>query len=101
VLCRAALCCAVILPPSTETYDKSNATCPHWNLRRDLRLGSTYGQIYFTACGMLILRARARPVFGSGYDYVTEEYIRLEQGGTVLVDRMCCMEVKTGNTATQ
>lgn len=50
---------------------------------------------------MLILRAKARPVFGSSPDYVTEEYIRLESGGDVLVDRMCCMEIKTGKTATQ
>jgi hypothetical protein len=66
-----------------------------------MRLGTTTGQIYFTTCGMLILRACAWPVFGSSPDYTTEEYIRLEGGGHVLVDRMCCMDMKTRKTATQ
>jgi hypothetical protein len=39
-------------------------------------------------------------MFGS-IDYVMEEYMRLEEGGQVIVDRMCCLEVKSGNTATQ
>lgn len=88
------------LPRYTETYDKSNATEPSWSMRRDLRLGSTSGQIFMTTDGMLILRARSRPMFGS-IDYVMEEYMRLEEAGEVVVDRMCCLEVKSGNTATQ
>lgn len=62
--------------------------------------GSTSGQIFMTTCGMLILRARSRPMFGS-IDYVMEEYMKLEDGGEVIVDRMCCLEVKSGNTASQ
>lgn len=88
------------LPRYTETYDKSMDTEPSWSMRRDLRLGSTSGQIFMTTDGMLILRARSRPMFGS-IDYVMEEYMRLEEGGQVIVDRMCCLEVKSGNTATQ
>jgi len=88
------------LPRYTETYDKSNATEPSWSMRRDLRLGSTSGQIFMTTDGMLILRARSRPMFGN-VDYIMEEYMRLEEGGDVIVDRMCCLEVKSGNKATQ
>jgi hypothetical protein len=36
------------LPRYTETYDKSNATEPSWAMRRDLRLGTTSGQIFMT-----------------------------------------------------
>jgi hypothetical protein len=49
---------------------------------------------------MLILRARSRPMFGN-VDYVMEEYMKLEDGGETIVDRMCCMEVKSGNKASQ
>lgn len=88
------------LPRYTETYDKSNATEPSWPLRRDLRLGSTSGNIYITTDGVLILRARSRPMFGN-VDFIMEEYMHLEDGGKVIVDQMCCLEVRSGNRATQ
>jgi hypothetical protein len=39
-------------------------------------------------------------MFGN-VDYVMEEYMKLEDGGETIVDRMCCMEVKSGNKASQ
>jgi hypothetical protein len=89
------------LPRYTETYDKSNTTEPCWSMRRDLRLGTTSGQIFMTTDGMLILRARSKPMWGHGHDYVMEEYMRLEDGGKIIVDRMCCMCIKSGARATQ
>lgn len=50
------------LPRYTELYDKTMATEPSWPMRRDLRLGSTRGQIYMTTEGLLILRARSKCV---------------------------------------
>lgn len=85
----------------TETYDKSNKTLPHWSMRRDLRLGTTCGEIFMTTDGMLVLRTRTKPMFGSTHDLVQEEYMRLEDEGQLIVDRMCCMEVKSGRKATQ
>lgn len=89
------------LPRYTETYDKTNATEPHWPMRRDLRLGTTSGQIFMTTDGMLILRARSRPMFGNSHDFIMEEYMRLEDGGQTIVDRMCCLCIKSGLRATQ
>jgi hypothetical protein len=89
------------LPRYTETYDKTNATEPSWAMRRDLRIGSTSGQIYMTTDGMLILRARSKPLWGSDHDFIMEEYMRLEDGGKVIVDRMCCLCIKSGRQATQ
>lgn len=88
------------LPRYTETYDKSNATEPCWSMRRDLRLGTTSGQIFMTTDGMLVLRARSKPMFGA-HDFIMEEYMRLEEAGQVIVDRMCCLCIKSGNRATQ
>lgn len=54
-----------------------------------------------TSEGVLILRAFARPAFSSEVEFITEDYLVLEQGGAVVVDRMCCVEVATGRKAVQ
>lgn len=63
--------------------------------------GTTSGQIFMTTDGMLILRARSKPLFGSAHDFIMEEYMRLEEDGEVIVDRMCCLCIKSGARATQ
>jgi hypothetical protein len=88
------------LPRYTELYDKTMATEPSWPMRRDLRLGSTSGQIYMTTEGLLILRALSKPLWGN-IDIVMEEYLRLEESGQVIVDRQCLLELKTGRKAIQ
>jgi hypothetical protein len=70
-------------------------------MRRDLRLGSTSGQIYATACGQLIMRITTKPLFGRMPDFVMEEYCSLEEGGQIIVDRQCCLEPRTGNRCQQ
>lgn len=47
-------------------------------MRRDLRLGSTAGQIFMTSEGMLILRATFRSLFGK------PEFIMEVRGAGVL-----------------
>jgi hypothetical protein len=34
-------------------------------------------------------------------EFCYEEYMRLEAGGSIIVVRMCCLDLKTGKTATQ
>lgn len=88
-------------PRYVETYDKSNAVEPTWALRRDLKTGRSYGKIYMTADGTLIFRVWTRPMFSNAVDIITEEYMRLEEGGNVLVARQCCLQVSTGKRAVQ
>uniref|UniRef100_A0A383W3W6 Uncharacterized protein n=1 Tax=Tetradesmus obliquus TaxID=3088 RepID=A0A383W3W6_TETOB len=95
------------LPPGLpasycEVYDKTNKTDSTWTPRRDMRLGSCAGKLYMTDSDMLILRVEARPPFHRGrIDTISEAYITKEEGGQVLVSRMCCMDLATGKRATQ
>ncbi|WIA30241.1 hypothetical protein OEZ86_000332 [Tetradesmus obliquus] len=94
------------LPPGlpaayTEVFEKNSQAGGSWNMRRDMRLGSTVGKIYMTECGMLILRSECKPAFGRKVDIILEDYLTLEEGGTVIVDRMCCLEVATGRRIEQ
>jgi hypothetical protein len=66
-----------------------------------MRLGSTVGKIYMTDSGILILRSECKPAFGRKVDIILEDYLTLEEGGQVIVDKMCCYEVSTGRRITQ
>jgi hypothetical protein len=67
-----------------------------------MRLGSCSGKLYMTDSKMLILRVEARPPFHRGkVDTISEAYVTMEEGGQVLVSRMCCMDVATGRRAMQ
>jgi hypothetical protein len=67
-----------------------------------MRLGSCSGKLYMTDSKMLILRVEARPPFHKGrVDTISEAYVTMEEGGQVLISRMCCMDVATGRRATQ
>jgi hypothetical protein len=50
---------------------------------------------------MLILRHETFSLFGKEPDYIVEDYLHLEENGTVIVDRMCTQQVKTGKRAEQ
>lgn len=84
-----------------EQYDKSNATEPSWFPRRDLKMGKAYGKIYMTADGMLIARVWQRPAFSDRVEIIMEEYMRLEAGGDVIVDKQTCLHVESGKRAMQ
>jgi hypothetical protein len=67
-----------------------------------MRLGSCSGKLYMTDSNVLILRVEARPPFHKGrVDTISEAYVTMEEGGQVLVSRMCCMDLATGKRATQ
>jgi len=87
----------------TETFDKKNATNPTWVPRRDVKLtGHARAEgVYFTEEGDLILRHEAWSYFAKKPDFIIEDYLNLEDNGTVIVDRMCCLNVKTGERAEQ
>lgn len=84
-----------------EVYDKTNSAESTWTPRRDLKLGSCSGKIYMTDTGMVVLRIEARAAFSGRVEFIVEDYLTLEEGGQVIVDRMCCLEVATGRRATQ
>jgi len=87
----------------TETYDKTHKTCPSWVPRRDVKLtGHARGEgVYFTEGGGLILRHEAWSFLAKKPDFIVEDYLTLEDNGTVIVDRMCCLNTKTGERAEQ
>jgi hypothetical protein len=50
---------------------------------------------------MLVIRHETRGLLSRKPDYIVEDYLTLEEEGTVIVDRMCCQHVKTGARAEQ
>jgi hypothetical protein len=42
-----------------------------------------------------------KPLLSDAVDVILEEYLRLEEGGQVLVARQCCLQVATGKRAVQ
>ncbi|KAF6257129.1 hypothetical protein COO60DRAFT_33644 [Scenedesmus sp. NREL 46B-D3] len=84
-----------------EQYDKSNQVEHSWFPRRDLKMGRAYGKLYMTADGMLIARVWQRPAFSDKVEVIMEEYMRLEEGGQVIVDKMTGLHVESGKRATQ
>lgn len=40
-------------------------------------------------------------MWGSDFDIITEEYMRLEDDGQVIVARQCCLDIKSGKRAVQ
>jgi hypothetical protein len=83
-----------------ETFAK-DGSATHFAMRRDIRMGRSTAQLYFTACGTLIFRVTVFGLFSSQPDYVCEDYLRLEEGGRAVVTRQCCTQVATGRTAVQ
>ena len=61
-----------------ETYSK-DFTTTYWNMRRDIRMGRSTGQMYFTACGTLIFRVHAKGLWGDEVEFVME--VRRPPGG--------------------
>lgn len=60
-------------------------------------MGKAYGKIYMTADGMLIARVWQRPAFSDRVEIIMEEYMRLEAGGDVIVDKQTCLHVSGVN----
>jgi hypothetical protein len=83
-----------------ETFSK-DGTPTSWALRRDIKMGRSTGQMYFTACGTLIFRVFTRGVFGGDPDTICEEYSRLEDGGRRIISLQRCLHIPTGRTAEQ
>ncbi len=50
---------------------------------------------------MLVIRHETTGLLSRKPDYIVEDYLTLEEEGTVIVDRMCCMSTKTGARAEQ
>jgi hypothetical protein len=63
-------------------------------------MGRGYGKLFMTADGMLVARVWQRPAFSDRVDIIMEEYMRLEQNGEVIVDKMTCLHV-SGSRITQ
>jgi len=42
-----------------------------------------------------------KPLLSDAVDVILEEYLKLEEGGQVLVARQCCLQVATGKRAVQ
>jgi len=82
-----------------EPFAKDGSTT-HWAMRRDIKMGRTSGQLYFTACGTLIFRVFVKGLF-SNVEYVCEDYSTLEEGGKVIASRQTCVHLATGRTAEQ
>lgn len=57
--------------------------------------------MFFTDDGRLVLRHWSLGIMARKPDYITEDYLQLEENGTVIVDRMCAMCCKTGKRAEQ
>jgi hypothetical protein len=63
--------------------------------------GTGHGHVYFTEDGQLIIRHETWSLLGRKPDFIVEDYCSLEEGGKVLVDRMCAFHFKTGQRAEQ
>lgn len=50
---------------------------------------------------MLVIRHETWGILGRKPDFIVEDYLTLEEEGTVIVDRMCCQNFKTGARAEQ
>ena len=74
-------------------------TTPHLPLPS--QAGRSVGQMYFTACGTLVFRVYAKSMWGGAADFVTEEYMRLEDQGNVIVSRQMCKHLASGKMARQ
>lgn len=60
--------------------------------------------MYYTDDGQLVLRHETWGLMSRKPDTIVEDYLRLEEddnGVPVIVDRMCCMDCKTGKRAEQ
>jgi hypothetical protein len=85
----------------TETYSKVPGSTTTWNMRRDLALGHTRGQLYFTSCGVLVQRVTFYPLIGKTPTFTVEDYIMLTDGGATVVCREAGRDLKTGRSAMQ
>ncbi|KAI8468804.1 MAG: hypothetical protein J3K34DRAFT_425963 [Monoraphidium minutum] len=83
-----------------ETFNKDGSQT-YWSMRRDIKVGRSVGQMYFTACGTLVFRVYAKGLWGDAAEYVTEEYSRLEDEGNTIISRQCCKHLASGRTAVQ
>lgn len=70
-------------------------------LRCSLVQGTGRGYVYYTDEGMLVIRHETYGIMGRKPDYIVEDYLTLEEEGTVIVDRMCCQNPRTGARAEQ
>jgi hypothetical protein len=63
--------------------------------------GTGHGHVYLTEEGQLIIRHETWSFLGRKPDFIVEDYLTLEEGGKVIVDRMCACNCKTGQRAEQ
>ena len=83
-----------------ETFAKNGSTT-YMTLRRDMRVGRASGQMYFTACGTLILRVFSRGFFRDEPDLVFEDYITLSDDAKTIYSRQKCYVFATKRRAEQ
>ena len=91
---------AIPLSRYVEPFSKAGGQT-HWGMRRDVRLGRSMGELFYTTCGTLIFRVYARGLLFDEPIFVSEDYIRLEDGGRAIMTRQCCMHAPSGRTAEQ
>lgn len=85
----------------TETYSKAAGTRTHWGMRRDVRMGRSVGELFYTACGTLIFRVTSKGLMSDEPVFVAEDYIMLDAGGRSITTRQCCCVAATGARAEQ
>ena len=83
-----------------ESFAKDGSVT-YMTLRRDQRIGRSSGQMFFTACGTLILRVHGRGFFCDEPDMVCEDYITLSDDGRTIFTRQKCYLFATKRAAEQ
>jgi hypothetical protein len=83
-----------------EPFAKDGSTAT-WPARRDVRVGRSYGQLYYTSCGTLVFRVTARGLFGGAPEYVVEDYSTLSPCGREITTRQVCVHLPSGRVAEQ
>lgn len=84
-----------------EAFSKAPGALTQWVGRRDLRMGRTAGQIFYTACGTLVFRLYYKGVFSDAPAFIAEDYMSLQPGGRGIVTRQCGFAPASGGRAEQ
>ena len=95
----------VLAIPGLVTYDEHFSKKPGetttWLMRRDVKPGRSYGQVYYTTTGVMVMRVMVKGLFSQRVEWITEEYMVLEEGGKCIVARQCGLCCRTGKRAVQ
>lgn len=82
-------------------YFNVDSTPTTWALRRDISLGRSQGQMFMTTDGILIFRVFNMGVFSKTVDSVFEDYMRVEDNGTVIVTQQWCRHIGDNTSCSQ